>query len=149
MRRFLAMLGLAIGLLAVCTPAMAVSWGPNSSSYNGTRRVTGSGNFYNAGNTYARSKMVITDGRNDGNTVYGRTVFSFHGYQCKPDCLTKWWTDVSKSTPEFSNTTRTYWIDRGLRSWGDRARGQVFACAQMGWPVPDSCSPSSYPSFAY
>lgn len=149
MRRVLAMAALTIGLLAVCAPAMAVTWGPNSSSYNGTKRVTGSGDFYNASNTYARSKMVVQDNRNDGNNVYGRTTFNFYGYRCNPGCETQWWTDIVKSTPEFANTTRTYWLDRGLYGWGDRARGKTFACAQMGWPVPDSCAAASYPTFSY
>jgi len=149
MRRFLAMAALTIGLLAACAPAMAVSWGPNSSYYKGVKRVTGSGNFYNVSNTYARSRMKVSDTSNDGNNVYGRTTFAFYGYRCQSDCQTKWWTDVALSTPGFGNTTRTYDLDRRLYGWADRARGSVFACAQMGWPVPDSCANAAYPSFAY
>lgn len=149
MRRTLAMAALTIGLLGICAPAMAVSWGPTSSYYGGTKRVTGWGDFYNSGNTYARSKMVTRDDSNDGNTVYGRTMFNYYGLRCTPTCETRWFVSTTKSTPEFSNSTRTYWLDRGLYGLGDRARGKVFACAQMGWPVPDSCSPASYPTFNY
>ena len=149
MKRLLASTALAVGLLALAVPAMAVSWGPNSTYYNGTKRATGSGTFSNAGNTYARSVMKVTDNSNDGNNVYGRTTFSFYGYRCNPQCESRWRTDLPKSTPEFANATRTYTLDRPLVSWADKARGSVFACAQMGWPVPDSCSPASYPSFSY
>lgn len=150
MRRLLATTVLTIGLLGIGVPAMAVAWGPTSSSYKGTRRVTGWGDFYNAGNTYARSKMVTRDDRNDGNAVYGTTEFSFYGYRCvSGECTTRWFSAGVRSTPEFSNSTRTYWLDKGLYGLGDKARGQTFACAQMGWPVPDSCAPASYPSFTY
>jgi hypothetical protein len=45
--------------------------------------------------------------------------------------------------------TKTSRLQVTLRSDADRARGVSKVCAQMGWPVPDSCSDSAFATFSY
>lgn len=70
-----ALLALTVALAA---PAMAVSWGPNSTYYKGIKRATGSGSFTNVSNTYARNVIKVADNSNDGNRVYGVSTTSFY-----------------------------------------------------------------------
>ncbi len=53
-------------LLSIPVTATAVAWGPLSSSYNGSVRVSGSGSFTNSGNTRATTTYTITDRQQDG-----------------------------------------------------------------------------------
>lgn len=121
--------------------------GPLRSVYNGIERVRGSGYFYNSGNSSAVTQYNLTDSRNDGNTVYGYTTGSL--FQSNYDGTTSWINQGSYSTPEIKNTTSTMYTSFPLSSSGSRARGAVMVCAQMGFPVPDSCSGNSYPTFDY
>ncbi len=138
---------MAIGL---AQPALAASWGPLSSSYNGQVRVTGSGSFGPYLSAYAQSRISVTDKANDGNTVYGTTSFQFYEVPIGSSSPT-WVSDRSLSTPEHSGSgvTKTTYLKRSLHSRADRARGITKVCAQMGWPVPDSCSASAYNTFSY
>ncbi len=152
MRRFLVVLVLAAGMAFVARPAAAVSWGPNATYYDGTRRATGWGSFYNSGNTYARNHISVRDDRRDGNTVYGSTRFFFLVYSCNvwgEQCTNRWKDAGRLSTPEISNTTGSWYHSKALWSSGSRVRVATQACAQMGWPVPDSCAASAIPSFSY
>jgi hypothetical protein len=151
MKKLLASLGLTCLVLGLSFPAMAVGWGPTSSYYKGIRRVTGYGSFYKLNNAVARDRITVRDDRNDGNAVYGRATFSFYEYHCDyvDRCASQWVVSARKGTPELSNRTSTFNLDRYLSGTGSRARVSTFACAQMGWPVPDSCAPSSYPTFNY
>jgi hypothetical protein len=87
---------------------------------------------------------------NDGNSVYGTTQFQFYR---TPSGATgpSWVTFTSKSTPEHAGAgvARVTSLQVGLRGDADRARGVTKACAQMGWPVPDSCSTSAFLTFSY
>mgnify|MGYP000056288582 FL=1 len=141
---------LMVGLISIVVPvgdAVAVGWGPLRSVYNGIERVRGSGYFYNSGNSSAVTQYNLTDSRNDGNTVYGYTTGSL--FQSNYDGTTSWINQGSYSTPEIKNTTSTMYTSFPLSSSGSRARGAVMVCAQMGFPVPDSCSGNSYPTFDY
>lgn len=151
MRKLLTSVALLTLTVALAAPAMAVSWGPNSTYYKGIKRATGSGSFTNVSNTYARNRMTVQDNSNDGNTVYGVSITSFYQWECNVagQCGTIWTSSRRASTPEFSNATRSFTLDRTLSQTGSRARAQTFACAQMGWPVPDSCATASYPTFSY
>lgn len=125
-------------------------WGPVTSTYNGKVRVEGSGTFFNEDQVSAVNRMRIKDRDNDGNTVYGRTSFNvwkFDPYAGGSGQF-RWVSDQVKSTPEFANAERTYLLSTSLDSQGSRYRGHSEACAQMGWPVPDSCS-SAFPTFDY
>ncbi len=122
-------------------------WGPVSSYYDGTPRVRGSGTFYNDGYQDAANRMRITDPADDGNTVYGRTTF-YVWKCCDVHGGPTWKQDQSKTTPEWRNSTRTYTLRTSLDAVGSRYRADAEPCAQMGWPVPDSCE-SAFPTFDY
>ena len=127
---------LMVGLISIVVPvgdAVAVGWGPLRSVYNGIERVRGDGYFFNSGNSSAVTQYNLTDSRDDGNTVYGYTTGSI--FKNNADGASSWDTLGGYSTP--------------LSGTGSRARGAVMVCAQMGFPVPDSCSDSAFPSFDY
>lgn len=145
--------GATMAAALVPAPSQAVNWGPLTSYYKGTQRVNASGNFYNSGATYARNNITMNDPSNDGNNVYTRTDFQFWKYDtssCGP-AGTCWISETIKSTPEYnySNTPVALVLQRTLDTAASGARGVTDACAQMGWPVPDSCSPHAVPSFSY
>ena len=143
-------LGVTVGALLLAEPALAAHWGPLSSSYKGKVRVQGEGDFYKYQGAYARSTMKITDKSNDGNNVYGKTQFQFYRVTTGSSSPS-WIVSATKSTPEHAGAgvARTTSLQVGLRGDADRARGVTQACAQMGWPVPDSCSDSAYTTFSY
>lgn len=148
-KKVVAALSMAV-MASVVVPvgnAVAVGWGPLRSVYNGIERVRGSGYFYNSGNSSAVTQYNLTDSRDDGNTVYGYTTGSV--FQSSYDGTTSWVNQGGYSTPEIKNTTSTMYTSFPLSSSGSRARGTVMVCAQMGFPVPDSCSGNSYPTFDY
>lgn len=133
-------------VLGGCTGNAA--WGPLTSSYNGTTRVQGSGLYYPDRGTYAASGMIVRDRANDGNNVYGRTRFAFWQYAGECKCH-RFVTSRHKSTSEFANETRAETLYESLTWAGTRSRGQMYVCAQMGFPVPDNCSNSAYVTFDY
>lgn len=133
------------GLLTGCRP-----WGPVSSSYNGHTVVKGSG-YTNISPQSVSDHITVTDTLSDGNSVHGHVSFQF--YKLVHDSLgdTHWeWVDVHEhSTPGFQGGTRDYNYSSGLQGDSSQARVKSFVCAQMGWPVPDSCSNSAYISYNY
>lgn len=144
----IAALGIAAVIgLAAAGSASAVNWGPISSVYNGSTVVSGRGTFTNAGIANAVTSLTITDSKNDGNNVYGNVAFYLWD---RPPAGTTWdWQWMAgKSTPEFANTTQTHSLSFELRATATKARGNVSVCAQMGFPVPNSCT-SAYPTFNY
>jgi hypothetical protein len=136
---------LTIGLMA--SPALAVAWGPGTGYYNGIPRVTARGDFFNDRNAYAANTITYQDRSNDGNTVHATSGFYFW----KPNSVgtTTWVHARTKSTTPIANTTRTETLRQGLDDVADRARAASKGCAQMGFPVPDKCSETFYPSFSY
>jgi hypothetical protein len=62
--------GGAILTAVVAGSASAVSWGSVTSSYDGKKRSTAYGNFYNSKNVYAKNKVLSKDLAADGNTIY-------------------------------------------------------------------------------
>jgi hypothetical protein len=137
---------LAVATLSGCTTSGV--WGPLEASYNGSVRVEGSGFYYPDRATYAASGMIVRDRANDGNNVYGRTRFAFWQYERTCSC-SMWVTSTIKSTGEWANETRGVTLYESLSWVGSRSRGQMFVCAQMGFPVPDRCSNSAYVTFDY
>lgn len=140
-RRLIGMGGGAVlaAVIGTAVPALAASqvWGPVSSVYQGDTVVTGSGSFYNSGST-VNSRMTITDNLAlDGNNVYGTTWF----YRWT---ATGWQFLAQKSTQEWGSGTHTQTLSRSYSGLGTLARGEFQACAQMGFPVPDSCSQSVF-----
>lgn len=148
LRSFAVAVGSTLTLVAVAGVAEAtvytpVEWGPVSSSYDGQTVVEASGTFYNASNVSATNEFWINDPADDGNNVYGHTKFLYYNGS--------FWLHATKSTGEYSyaNTPVTTYLSDDLQANSWKARGQSFACAQLGWPVPDSCSDSALPTFDY
>jgi hypothetical protein len=133
----------AIVTLLAAPIAQAVNWGPLSSRYRGSVVVSGTGSFYNDRGAFATNKMIVTDSKRDRNRVYGRTEFLFGdrtGYDF----------DTARTTGEFENTTVTRYLSRPLgRGNYYLARAESEVCAQLGWPVPDSCSSVAVTTFRY
>ena len=140
---------LAFGALASCDEA-SVSWGPVSSSYSGQTRVRGQGNWVNDSSVDAVNRITYRDtAPNDGNTVYVRTLVRWWKYSATQQGTT-WVNGSSKSTPETSSSTYVQRsVSWNLDSQASRARGVPNVCAQMGWPVPDSCTGGGVPTFDY
>ena len=128
-----------LSLLLTACPAQ--DWGPISSYYNGNRVVRASGTSSPVNSTTARNEILLEDSRADGNNVYATTNFYFWS----PDSYGTWgWRNHTRSTTsEISNRTATFTHSRALISAGSRVRMVSGACAQMGWPVPDSCADES------
>jgi hypothetical protein len=141
--------GLSLGTgaclaIVIGASASASSWGPVSSYYKGSAVVTGYGTF-TGGTTWGAAYLKITDPKNDGNTVYGRTNLQYKYYNTALAAYT-WTTYYTLSIPEFANSTVTkssgaQYVPGGGPGLGVRSSSQV--CAQMGWPVPDSCVSAS------
>ncbi|MBX3314833.1 MAG: hypothetical protein KF906_10980 [Actinobacteria bacterium] len=131
--------GTMLSLLLTACPAQ--DWGPISSYYNGNRVVRASGTSSLVNSTTARNEILLEDSRADGNNVYATTNFYFWS----PDSYGTWgWRNHTRSTTsEISNRTATFTHSRALISAGSRVRMVSGACAQMGWPVPDSCADES------
>lgn len=147
-------LPLALALLAVvplgaCDVA-AVPWGPASSSYDGQTRVRADGTWANEDSRVAANRLRYRDvAPDDGNTVYVRTLVRWWKYDSVAEGVT-WVNGTSKSTPEISSSGyRDARVSWSLDSNASRARAQPEVCAQMGWPVPDSCSDGGVPTFDY
>lgn len=143
----------AVGLaavigLAAAGSASAVNWGPISSVYNGSTVVSGRGTFVNQGNASAVTSFTITDSKNDGNNVYGAQNGYIWDKGASQPVTWDWRYKSGGSTPQFANTTKTYSLSFALSSTGTKARANLEVCAEMGFPVPNSCS-SAYPTFDY
>lgn len=140
---------LALGFLAISLSGCKV-WGPLSSTYSGNVVVRGQG-YASVSSTSARDTIKVKDPLRDGNTVYGHVAFSFYKYRCNAvdQCATQWVAAGTKTTPEIADQEHSY-----LRTWAlDRdalkVRMATRVCAQMGWPVPDSCSNDAIVTFDY
>ncbi|WP_139738848.1 hypothetical protein [Actinomyces wuliandei] len=138
---------LVVGLFGASSPASAANWGPVNSFYNSIERVNGAGTFTNNDYASATTHYVLTDPRRDGNPVYATT--RGYTYGAGNDNVTRWTSRGTESTREIQNTTEEMDTSFRLNSEDWRARGHVQVCAQMGVPVPDSCSIYAYPTFDY
>jgi hypothetical protein len=103
-----AALGVA-GYLAAAPAVEAVTWGPVTSTYNGKVRVEGSGSHYNSSGVNAATKMTVKDRADDGNSVYGSTMFYFWVQSSTGQMV---WGDARrKTTGEVANITVTRTLD--------------------------------------
>ena len=145
------LLVLMVGLLA--SPALAVGWGPGNAYYNGIRRATGYGDLSNDRNAYAANKITYRDTYADGNTVYATVTWAYYEYSqtCGTQGGVCWVYDSVDSTPEIGTAqgTTTVWERDNLHGDADKVRGGSKVCVQLGFPVPDRCSETFYPSFSY
>ena len=152
-------LALALSVLVLGTSvsaATADSWGPRTSTYNGSVVVRGSGTLTRlAGGS--KSVAYAADTLNDGNTVYATTSWKKLTEVCTSisfgikvaigisSCSSSTTLVASKTSPEVSSG---YTMMSHTQSWCD-SNGNICAdngfrvtatsCAQMAFPVPDSC----------
>lgn len=138
----------AMALVLIACEDTNTNWGPKVSYYDGILRVSGEGYFYNDANARAANQMTVHDRAADGNNVYGYTTFKTWKYSSITGS-TDWQLIQAKSTSEVSNASINQTLKVNLDPNGSRARGETMVCAQMGWPVPDSCSSPSFPTFDY
>ena len=143
--RFLVAAGLLTATFAMgVTTASAVQWGPVSTWYGGDKVASASGRFTNENNTYARNIITLNDEKADGNPVYAKARFLYYGSMdvCFEVGGTCWWEKSNQSTDEYgtANTPVDVTKRSTLEAEGWKARTKTNVCAQMGFPVPDSCS---------
>lgn len=127
----------AAGYFAAAPAVQAATWGPVTSSYDGRVRVEGAGSHYNDRGVNAANTMTVKDRSNDGNSVYGSTVFYFWVESSSGQMV--WGDRRSKSTGEVSNMTIRRTLYTSLNATSEKSRAVSKACAQMSWPVPNSC----------
>lgn len=124
--------------------AQAVSWpssGSLSVSYDNVTRGTASGVIFNRNNSHARDHFILGDVSNDGNNVYGKSYIYFNAGGSSKNFSTGEYS--YGDTPVIKN------FDLALAPGGTRAYADDKVCVQLGWPVPDRCSQTSYVSFSY
>ena len=134
----------AAGIARAAT-STSVTWGPVYAYYKNIVRAMGAGSTSISGDrTSVLNAFYLDDRADDGNNVYGHTTFSFliGNY---------FYDDVTRSTGEYS-----YWTTPVTRTLTDRLRTDARAvraaskvCVQLGWPVPDSCSPQAITTLGY
>lgn len=122
------------GAVAVPASALAGNWGPRSSYYDGTKRVTANGGLFrkSGGST---SLVTATDNRADGWPIYGYTRWRVYKNGV-PELGTS---VIQRSTPEVYNaTTSGGWTIGWTNPYGFWV--EAGGCAQAGWPVPNNCT---------
>ena len=141
-RRSLVIVAVAVTMLASGCDA----WGPLTSTYNGNTVVRASG-YTNKTAQGVSDTFELQDPINDGNSVYGSARYLF--WEAGTDGVYRWYTEAQDATQEISNRKATFTESAGLRTDSSRIRILSYACAQMGWPVPDSCSDAAIVSYNY
>jgi len=122
----------AIAAIAFPMGALAATWGPRYSSYDGTRRVMAEGVLTRYANR-SYSKVRVCDQRNEGWPVYGWTSWSqvIDGAGTQSGAGTSMTTgETATCASKERNVSWTSFFGFWVRSGG---------CAQVGWPVPDNC----------
>jgi hypothetical protein len=162
MRRRALLTSVAAGLLVagLATPALAVgsvTWGPLTSYYKNQQRSYSQGVFFVDRSVYATVHVYLNDPSNDGNNAYtdASEYFYERALSCGVDGQGQWlacWNyDRLKQSKEYNyfNTPITFYLYNSLHPLADRARAVIHTCAQMGWPVPDQCSPNAVATVDY
>jgi hypothetical protein len=87
---------------------------------------------------------------NDGNTVYASTQFYAWRYN-SIDGSSGFVSIGVRSTAPFSNATKLHTVTRSYANevQGTSMRGLVQSCAQMGWPIPNSCTTPAVLTVSY
>jgi hypothetical protein len=146
---------LTLAAMGVALPAAAVNWGPVTSTYKSQVRVKATGSMYVvAGRTGVQSSFKLVDPLADGNNVYGNVWYQFYRPGCTSDGSAVWCRENRKVTKEYAksksqDTWTVYLSVTNFRTDSSRVRGIHEACAQMGFPVPDSCSAGAYVTIDY
>jgi len=147
-------------VVGVASVAGAASWGPRTSSYNGSIVVEGHGSLTRLDGG-SRSYSWAKDRKVDGNTVYAYTDWDRMNELCTgftvgvltlTSCSATSTQVLHLSSPEVGATSTATYPTTSLyhtRDWCDSngnscatygLKAEAGACAQMGWPVPDSCT---------
>lgn len=155
--KFFALTAVSLALLMGGSQlALADSWGPKTSTYNGNVVVEGYGTITRYAQ-YSRSGVTAKDRRSDGNTVYGQSRWQRLDERCTSFGISKIIEGTVTSCDEQLTTVKTYttrettslvygsfnqyWCDQnGDNCANNGLKVRAYACAQMGWPVPDSCT---------
>lgn len=145
-------LAATVGSVLLALPAEAVSWGTLTATYKNQARSQSSGTFYNDRAVYATVFAWINDPSNDGNNAY-TDADEYFWESSITNCGGAsycWVFDRTKQGPEYNyfNTPTTFYMYNSLHN-ASRARALIHTCAQLGWPVPDSCSPNAIVTFDY
>ncbi len=147
MRRTLTVTGVLAVAFTMASAATAATdtWGPRTSYYKSNVVVEASGSFWSVGNT-AKTKITVKDRKADGNEVFAQTKFYWQKFQGGPgDRQTVWTQWTQKTGDAVQNTTVTSSFSQDYWSYdpngpAEKMRTASLACADMGWPVPDSCT---------
>lgn len=134
---------------AYADPSGSQNWGPLNSFYKHKERVSGSGSVHIDGSTYIRTDYTLVDPLADGNTVYGRVTYYYWKICSVTDTAPSWCVGSTYSTDEISNTTSQFTLQDTLDTKASQVRAEIEVCAQMGWPVPDSCSNTAIITMSY
>ena len=128
-------------VLGLAGAAHADTWGPGTSTCDGTVRVEVSGDVWRDASTIYND-VWLNDPSNDGNNVYSTSRFAWcvggncdHSYGGDND---------HRSTGEYNyfNTPVSVQLSAPINpSAGSYERVKSWGCAQMGGFVPDSCDP--------
>lgn len=141
-RLLVAAVALTVSMLTTgCQP-----WGPLTSRYKGHTVVSATG-YTNKNAQNVSDTFNLVDPINDGNSVYGKVDYLF--WERGIDGVYRWTLEAHDSTPEISNRKATFTESAGLHAESARVRLISYACAQMGFPVPDSCSGPAIVSYDY
>jgi hypothetical protein len=137
-------------LVGVSPAAAADSpdFGPLTSFYKGKQRVEGSGQVVLDRATYLKATVRLTDPLPDGNTVYAQVRFQFWE-KCGAEAEPSWCGSRVESTKEIRNTTEDFEFRTTLHTGSSKVRALITVCAQMGWPVADSCSDTAFKTYDY
>lgn len=118
---------LILALSALMAGAAANAYDYDESSYyNQIERVNVTGDV-TFGFAWSQNAGYLDDTYSDGNSVLVRT----RHYQCLFGCQLQ----NSDITDDVENTTVYFDHDHAT---GNKV--ETWACAQMGWPIPDSCT---------
>ena len=165
MRHIIAVLSAVIVSYAMgVSVADAYDWGPRHSWFKGNRVVSGEGKQVRKEGG-SRSWIRATDRLRDGNQVYGYTDWHKLKEECKSVGASAEVVESSSTVCSVKTERVLHWdvkaradragesvADAKFKNWcdddgkacADYGLKQVAgACAQMGWPVPDSCTPAS------
>lgn len=139
--RRLAILGLIPVMLGTASAASAASYGPRSDKFKGNKVVIFKGSYSILGKK-AINKICVKDPLNDGNTVYGKTVFDWAWDNLPLVSRTK---VKTFSTPEHSDGRYRCFTHKMTSPFGTKVGKlsvtiHTYACAQMGFPVRDQCT---------
>lgn len=161
-RLVITMTATAVLLVSGSYVAHANSWGPRSSWYNGEVVVSGFG-YQNRVDNGSYATVTAVDKLKDGNDIYAKTrwerlteyCISFgaskvvEGSVSVCSVSSRYFDSISRTrtgdstVPIVATKTQSWCDENGTLCAYKGLKSISYACAQMGWPVPDSCTYAS------